>query len=325
MSDTLLQITRQEAIEARYSRKHIDQYIRDSILGNPAMVAKIAQGVQLIEDYKGKTYYASKNTRIAQLDGLDIEALVLDIFVGIAYCQREELFTSVTAQLASRLKFDDKADAIKTVAELVAVLCETDAFDINKASAMASLMIQSQIPLEDTLLEYINNSQYLPPMVCEPLELTNNYSSGYLTHTDSLILRGYNHHDGDICLDVLNTVNRVALRLDTEFVGTVEEDPNAEFTADRAIDAAAEKGKHITQAQALEVVAKQIENWKRFKGQSYEFYLMLATQGNEFYLTNKVDKRGRIYSQGYHLNTQGASHKKACVELAKEELVDGMP
>lgn len=325
MSDSMLQVIRQEAIEKKYSRKHIDQYIRDSILGNPGMVAKVTIGVQLIEDYKAKTYYDSKNARIEQLEGLDVEALVLDIFVGIAYCQREELFTSVTAQLASRLKFSDKADAIKTVAELTAVLCGTDAFDINKASSNASLMIQSQIPLEDKLVEYINNSRYLPPMVCKPLELTSNYSSGYLTHTDSLILRGYNHHNGDICLDVLNTVNGVALRLDTDFVGSVEEDPNQTFTADRAIDAAAEKGKYISQAEALEIVAKQIENWKQFKGQSYEFYLLMATQGNEFYLTHKVDKRGRIYCAGFHLSTQGSAHKKACLELAKQELVDGMP
>jgi len=51
----------------------------------------------------------------------------------------------------------------------------------------------------------------------------------------------------------------------------------------------------------------------------------MVSQGNEFYLTNKVDKRGRIYSQGYHINTQGTSFKKAMIDLAHEELVTGMP
>jgi DNA-directed RNA polymerase len=44
-----------------------------------------------------------------------------------------------------------------------------------------------------------------------------------------------------------------------------------------------------------------------------------------FHLTHKVDKRGRIYSQGYHVNTQGAAFKKAMIELAKEELIEGVP
>lgn len=325
MSDSMLQIIRQEAIEKRYNRKHIDQYIREAIQASPDMQAKVSLGVELVEAYRAKTYYDSKNVRIAQLEGLDMEALVLDIFVGVAYCQAPELFTSVTSQLASRLRFSDKAEAIKTVAELVAVLCGTDAFDINKESAMASLMVQSRIELNDELVKFISNSQYLPPMLCVPLELTSNYSSGYLTHTDSLILKGYNHHDGDICLDVLNTLNRVALRLDTEFVGSIEENPNEEFTVDRAIDAAAEKGHFITALQAQAIVAKQIQNWNNFKGQSYEFYLLMATQGNEFYLTHKVDKRGRIYAGGFHITTQGSAHKKACVELAHEQFIDGMP
>ena len=323
--DSMLQVIRQEAVEKRYNRKHIDQYIREALLGSADMQGRIAHGVALIEAYKAKRYYDSKDARIAQLEGLDLTALVTDIFVGVAYCQKEELFTSVSAQMAARLKFSDKAEAIKTVAELMAVLCGTDAFDINKASAMSSLMVQSRIPLEDKLIEFIINSQYLPPMLCEPLELTSNYSSGYLTHTDSVILKGYNHHDGDVCLDVLNIVNRVALKLDTDFVGSVEENPNEAFTVDRAKDAAAEKGVYLTEAQALDTVAKQIENWNRFKGQSYEFYLLMATQGNEFYLTHKVDKRGRIYASGFHISTQGSAHKKACLELAKQELVEGMP
>lgn len=302
MSDSMLQIIRQEAIEKKYSRKHIDQYIRDSILGNPGMVAKVTIGVQLIEDYKAKTYYDSKNARIEQLEGLDVEALVLDIFVGIAYCQREELFTSVTAQLASRLKFSDKADAIKTVAELTAVLCGTDAFDINKASSNASLMIQSQIPLEDKLVEYINNSQYLPPMVCKPLELTSNYSSGYLSHTDSVILGSGNHHDGDVCLDVLNTMNAVELQLATDFVGSVEEEPTFDLDT-----------------------PEKVEQWANFKKQSYVFYLLMVTNGNVFHLCHKYDKRGRIYPSGYHLSTAGTAQKKAMLELANEEYVDGVP
>jgi hypothetical protein len=294
-------IDQQECIEKQYNRKHIDGYIRKEILANPEMVNKIEQGVQLINEYMSKSYYPSKNARIDQIRELNIESLVISVFTGIAYSQREELYTSVTAQLAGRLKFSDKRDAIITVAELVAVLCMTDAFDIQKASKSSSLMIISRIPLSEDTIRFIANTRYLPPMVCEPLDLSSNYQSGYLTHNDSLILGIGNHHEGDICLDVLNKVNKVQLRLDTDFLSTIEEVPTFELDSQDKED-----------------------QWAEFKRQSYELYLLLAKSDNKFYLTHRVDKRGRIYAQGYHVTTQGTSFKKASIELANQELVTGV-
>jgi hypothetical protein len=300
--ETIRQIVLQEMNEHRYNRKHIDAKIRTAINGNPDMQAKLTQGVQLVEKYKGGQYYDSKMKRIAQLENLDVPTLVMEIFVGIAYCLKPELFTSVSAQVASRLKFSDRTEAITTVAELMAVLCLTDAFDITKADRSASLMVESRIPLGENLVDFIENSQYLPPMVCEPLELTHNYSSGYLTHNDSLILGTGNHHDGDICLDVLNTMNKVALKLDVDFLSTVEEQPTFDLKDQ-----------------------DQTDQWNAFKRQSYKFYSLMVQQGNCLYLTHKVDKRGRIYAMGYHITTQGTAFKKAQLELVNEEIVTGAP
>ena len=300
--ETIRQIVLQEMNEQRYNRKHIDAKIRAAIEGHADMQAKLKQGVELVEKYKAGQYYESKMKRIAQLENLDVQAMVLDIFVGIAYSQKPEMFTSVSAQIASRLQFSDRTEAITTVAELLAVLCLTDAFDITKEDKMASLMVISRIPLPENVIRFIENSQYLPPMVCEPLELTHNYSSGYLTHNDSLILGTGNHHDGDICLDVLNLMNKVALKLDTDFLSTVEEGPTFELDNQEKEDL-----------------------WHAFKRQSYEFYSLMVQQGNHFYLTHKVDKRGRIYAMGYHITTQGTAFKKAQLELVNEEIVTGAP
>ena len=296
------QIENQISIERQYNKKHIDGYIRAEIQDSPEMQDKISDGVAMIQAYMNQDYYASKNARIKQLKHLDLVSLVTDIFVGIAYCQREELFTSITSQMSGRLKLNDRVEAITTVAELIAVLCETDAFDICKADRQSSLTVISRIPLSDSTIRFIENSQYLPPMVCKPLHLESNYSSGYLTHNDSLILGRGNHHDGDICLDVLNLVNAVELRLDTDFLSTVEEQPTFDLDT-----------------------PEKTELWQGFKRQSYEFYLLIAKADNKFYLTHKVDKRGRIYASGYHITTMGTPFKKACVELAKEELVEGVP
>jgi hypothetical protein len=302
MAETIRDVVLQELNEERYNRKHIDTKIREAIEAEPSMQEKLLMGEQLVQEYLQGQYYASKMRRIAQLTDLDIPALVMDVFVGIAYCQRAELMTSVTAQMSDRLSFSDRVEAITTVAELIAVLCETDAFDILKESRQGSLMVVSRIPLPDTLIEFIENSQYLPPMLCEPLELVHNHSSGYLTHNDSLILGSGNHHDGDICLDVLNTINKVAFKLDLDFLSKVEEEPTFDLDSQDKID-----------------------QWMRFKKQSYYFYSLMAQQGNRFYFNNKPDKRGRTYACGYHINPQGAAFKKAQLELYREELVQGVP
>jgi hypothetical protein len=304
--ETMRDIVLQEMNEEHYNRKHIDAKIRKEIVSNPELQLKMEQGVGLVKAYMAgdpaKPYYASKLARIAQLQNVDIQELVLDMFVGVAYVIRPELFTSVSAQMAARLGFSDRTAAITTVAELLAVLCNTDAFDIIKENKQASLMVQSRIVLSDSLLKFIADSEFLPPMVCAPLKLVHNHSSGYLTHNDSLVLGSGNHHDGDLCLDVLNTINSVAFKLDLDFLCKVEEEPT--FETD-------------TQEKA--------DQWSRFKLQSYRFYSLMAQQGNRFYFNNKVDKRGRIYSQGYHLNPQGAAFKKAQLELAKQGLVEGVP
>lgn len=302
--ETMRDIILQEMNEEHFNRKHIDTKIRAAIEANADMQGKLLKGVELVKVYLAPEtpYYASKMRRISQLDNLDVEGLVMDVFVGISYSQRPELFTSVTAQMSSRLNFSDRTEAITTVAELLAILCRTDAFDITKAGKQASLMVVSCIPLPANLIKFIEASQYLPPMVCEPLELSHNHSSGYLTHNDSLILGSGNHHDGDVCLDVLNTMNKVAFKLDLDFLCKVEEEPTFELDTQDKTD-----------------------QWTRFKKQSYRFYSLMQQQGNRFYFTNKVDKRGRIYSCGYHLNPQGAPFKKAMLELDKEEIVDGVP
>jgi hypothetical protein len=301
MSIADFELLNQEFNEKRYSRKFIDTYIREEIEASPMMMERVEYGAKMLEEWAHGTYYDYKNKRLAQLHNHNFRDLVMDVFVGIAYLVREELFTSVSAQMAGRLRFSDKPEAIKTMAEIIAVLSYMDVFSIRRKTPTASMKVISHIPLSVKLLDHIDQSEYLPPMVCKPMKLTNNFSSGYLFHNDSLILKN-NHHDGDICLDVLNLMNSVELSLTVDFLTNVEETPKeAPTTQD------------------------QLDNWNRFKTQSYRFYKLMVDQGNKFYLTHKVDKRGRVYAQGYHISTQGSSFKKASIELRKKEFIEGVP
>lgn len=290
----------QRANEHSYSRKHIDGYILDALMASEIQKA-IQYGVSLLEEWRAAEYYASKRARLDQIMELDLYEITMKIMQGIAYVQRPELFTSVSAQLAGRLQLSDKPEAIATMAEMLAVLCETDLFDITKESRQASLMLVSRIPLSEKLLQFIDNTTFQLPMVCEPEHVDHNRKSGYLTYNDSLILGNGNHHEGDICLDVINLQNQIPLKLNVEFLMNQELMPNFEI-----------------------VTPIQREQWEAFKYASHRVWLLMINQGNKFYLTNKVDKRGRLYSVGYHINTQGNQFQKAMVELADEEIVEGV-
>lgn len=299
-SMTMLPRDMQQANEYSFSRKHIDGYILRALQADEVQKA-IQHGVNLLEEWRAGEYYTSKRARLDQIMELDLYEITMKIMQGIAYVQKPELFTSVSAQLAGRLQLSDKPEAIATMAEMLAVLCETDLFDIIKESRQASLMLVSCIPLDQKLLEFIDNAQFALPMVCEPEFVDNNRKCGYLTYGESLVLGSGNHHEGDLCLDVINIQNQIPLKLNMEFLTSQEMLPNFEI-----------------------VTPEQREQWEAFKKASHRIWLLMYQQGNRFHLTHRVDKRGRLYSHGYHINTQGNQFQKAMVELADEEIVEGI-
>lgn len=308
----------QTSNEHRFGRKHIDKSIRRETNASAVIAHKVIHGTALIRAWLAKDHYPEKTKRLEQIQGLDIPELVSELFVGIAYVQTPELFTSISAQLANRLNLTDKREGIQTVAEILAVLCETDAFDIFKLGRNTSLMLQSRMVLSKQLMTFIEESICLPPMVCEPDILTNNRQSGYLTHNESVILKRHNHHDDEVGLDVINLQNQVPLALNERLIRAFEEpEPVSLHTLENAQLLSA-----FDQQTLLD--AKEAD-WTFFKEQSLAIYALMVGQGNRFWLTHKVDKRGRLYATGYHINTQGTKFKKAIVELANKETVHGMP
>ena len=293
----------QRANEYRFARHHIDGYVRKYIAATEVFQPALAKGLTLLTEWANTEFsYSSKNVRVAALRAMDLEAIVLDVVVASVYCQSRELYSSFCAKLAGILGFDDKLESVKTVAEIAAVLCETDFFDIDKNDKFDSLHITSNVQLPPELDEYIKNATYLPPLVCEPKKLTHNRDTPYLTIEDTSRILNKGHHSDDICLDAINIKNSIPLSLDTEFLCLVEEEPNSELDT-----------------------PEKVKNWLDMKGQSYEFYHLMAQQGNKFYLDHKCDKRGRLYACGYHISTQGSPIKKAMVELHNKEVITDVP
>lgn len=292
----------QRAVELSLGKKHIRKRIAKAIRENPDLEEMVQYGVSLLQEWLQGTYYQSKQKRLASLADANLELIVRETFQTVAFCQTPELFTSVVGMLSGALNFPEKIDNIRTAAEILAVLCNTDVYDIIKPSRDASLQVKANFPLPEALIDSILRSKYLPPMLCPPRKYRQNFASPYLTiDKDILVLGKGNGHTGDLCLDVLNIQNNIELRLDKDFLTALEEkapkDPKAH----------------------------NIQDWEQFFKQSREIYALILNHGGTCYLPNKVDKRGRMYSLGYHVATQGYSYKKAMLELANEEIVEGAP
>lgn len=293
----------QKANEYRFARHHVDRYMREFCINDPDIRSAMDEGVQMLQEWAEQEFgYESKRVRINALKAMDLDALTVDIIVASAYCRAPDMFTSFTAQVAGKLGFDDKLDSIKTVAEITAVLCNTDLFDLVKNDRFDSLKIVSNIELPLQLEEYMQNCAFLPPLVCKPKELLHNRDTPYLTIPPESRILNKGHHNEDISLDVINSSNSIALSLNTEFLCLVEETPNSELDS-----------------------PEKVRAWGDMKVQSYEFYTLMAQQGNKFYLDNKVDKRGRMYAVGYHISTQGTPFKKAMLEFHNKEVVNDVP
>lgn len=168
-----------------------------------------------------------------------------------------------------------------------------------------TFIVAYEIPQD--LQRELDMFQYPLPMVVEPRVLEDNLSTGYLTGRGSVILRD-NHHDGDVCLDHLNRMNRVALSVNAKVARTVQC-----------------KWKGLDRK-------KEDETWEDFqqRQRAFDKYCRVADRvisimeaaGNTFYLTHKYDKRGRTYPQGFHINPQGTDWNKAVVELADREPIE---
>jgi len=287
----------QLAIEYKYAKKHIDKYIKTELLESPDIMKRVNLGVELLEEYISKPYHESKTNRVNQLKPLDLEQLILSILVGIGYQRGEELFTSVVGKTATRLNMSDKLDGIKTVSEILAVLIPMHLFKIYKEDRFESLKLVSLIQYDPKTEAYIDNASFLPPMVCEPELVTENYQSGHLTYNDSVILKD-NHHSDEIALDVINLLNQTALELDGTFLSTCEEMPTFDLDS---ID--------------------KISNWNQFKKESIEMYALILKH-KCFYETHSFDKRGRVYAKGYHINSIGTAYKKAMINFYEKELIE---
>ena len=159
----------------------------------------------------------------------------------------------------------------------------------------------------DDVYEELNQYQYPLPCVVPPKEVNNNKEYGYFTIKGSVILRN-NHHDDDVNLDHINRVNKIRLSLNPDTVRLVQNQWN---NLDKA-----------KPGETFEEYQKRRAAFLKYDKDSRNVIEAIIVSGNLFHLTHRYDKRGRTYSQGYHINYQGNDWNKAVIEFADKEICE---
>lgn len=307
----------QEKIEKTFSKRFITAAAVDDLLTCESIVNKLNRGIEYVNSWLNKDHDVERELRLLAVRELDIKELVMQVVACISLeCQKPMKLVSIASLCARHLNMSDKVEAIHTMAEVIAVLGETDLFD-NKKTREGWIVI-SRVGLDSEVTQYADNALYLPPLIIKPRKVRSNRDSGYITQRgESLILGFYeNHHDDNICLDVLNTLNSNEYELDTDFINQYEEQWHREELSQQEYEELSHADREIYNMDA--------KTWKKFQEQGKFFQHLMIHHGNSFYLCNKVDKRGRIYSSGYHVNVQGSSFKKAMVNFKHHEIPTGL-
>lgn len=257
-----------------------------------------------LDEYINQEYWESKNNRLAVIKQTNLTEVITQLLTQlILLCSNDIPLVSLCASV---LYADlSKIDSIQTNADILYIIDETmPDFMLWDIKSDGSRVIQSNIALPKELQRRIDISCVLPPMIAKPKRLKHNNDSALLTiPSDSLILGDKeNYHTNCISLDVLNKLNQTPLKLSC-----------IAWLYERQID--------IDEELDDETKEQAMKTHKQMKEQFEFFRDKLANE--TVYLTHKVDKRGRIYAQGYHFSTQGTSFEKACLELKTSEYITG--
>jgi hypothetical protein len=223
-----------------------------------------------------------------------------DLLVQMALHKRTTLPTLVGIL---RRHFEPDADACQQAADMLQRAAQADLVDWHQG---LSLFIV-KITISDDVQADLDRFQYPLPMVVPPRSVRDNRDTGYFTSRGSIILRK-NHHDDDVCLDHINRVNKVRFSINYDTAYMIK---NQWRNLDRP-----------KAGESTDEFKKRVKAFEKYDRTAKQVIDHLLRYGNEFYLTHRYDKRGRIYCQGYHVNYQGAPWNKAVIELADKEFVN---
>lgn len=305
-----MQVT-QNQLEHVMHKQHVSRAIAKEI--EEFMQPNIEAAVLTLKLYLDKVQWETAEIRKNAIRNECPTSIVMKVLTAIVgTCQKEMPFISVGSMIHLSDELDTLAN-IQLACDLVSILTSSGMYTINTAST-GSRSVQSLCTPSESVLRLMRLKCAMPPMLCRPEVLETNTDSGYLTvKKDSVFLGGrLNDHNGTVSLDVLNTLNGNEYELDKETVS--EAKPwDREILSPEQVAALS----HEEQMDYYNALTTRVNYLEQFQ------YLIKVFDDRSLHFQHKADKRGRIYSQGYHLNPAGSGYEKACVNFKKKEFITG--
>ena len=202
---------------------------------------------------------------------------------------------ALIALCAKRMELQDASNLIEELVE-------------NEWISWNGIQLITALDLSDDVKKELDLYQFPLPMLIQPRKVNKNNDTGYWFCKKGSIILKNNYHEDDVCLDVINKANGIRLKLNAKTCVMVHNQWR-NIDKKKSGETDEEYKDRIRQFDKFNERATQIQEW-------------LINEGNTFYLTNKVDKRGRMYSQGYFINSQGTDYQKACIEFKHGEFLN---
>ena len=271
-----------------------EKFVWDVIDGNGGLDAVDTSVDALIEYMETEYSYDSKNNRLDALAAVTTMTVLYEWVVSVftaTLIHRELTYQAMCGILHHKVNLPVVLDQVKTMAEIVAVISKSGLVHINRQGSGKPILVTPgfnlgvEIPAPD-------KHQIL---LEQPKHIKSNWYNGSL-----LLGNPMNHHNENICLDHINRMNAIAVSLNAEFISLYAETP---------------KKPRETQEQLIQ--------WEQFVDDSFDKYADFIAAGNKGFLDYAYDTRGRSYDTGYYITSQGSSYKKAILELANQEIVEG--
>lgn len=263
-------------------------------------LAQIDRSIKLIQQHLNKEHvngkgepFISKNNRLAQWKPSheELYRLVLEVFTT-TLTHDYLTYQAIVGMHCNRIPIDNMLDQIKTMAEVIAMLCIADLIDIIRSPGEYHRIVP-RLKLEGIPFVDKHGTVYHRP---QPVK------SNYDPEQGSMLLGGrLNHHEDKICLDYINKMNSIPMVLNKEFLLKYPEEPKKESTVD---------------------TPEKKELWDVYTNQCRKKYAHALVCSNKLYLNHKPDTRGRMYAVGYYISSQGSSYKKAALQFAKKEYLN---
>lgn len=210
---------------------------------------------------------------------------------------------SLATQIGLKLH-DDRIDAVLTGSLLLAAFKEIGLYKAKASKddeGMDTVIIIQTIAVSQDLRDRIRLTQYLPPMVIQP-EVIKKASS-------ALVLGGRENYVGqELNLKTINKLQSVAWEINLPLFKFLKDEMKVDEN----------NPKRKTRAE----LDQEKQTKKQFiarQGETNKVINYLVGNGNKFWFKWTYDKRGRMYSAGYHINPQGNEYRKAMLNFSYKE------